>query len=191
MSRLIEILHLVRKYFDSLKKLHKNDERFTVMKEACHNPVFICILQFSLCVVNDLEPFLKLFQSERPLIFFLYEKLKEMLIGLMMHFVKPDVLVSANSGCKLLKLDLKNESNLLSTSSVKVGFGTGTELKKLKTLKHTKISQFQGNARKLLIKLIEKIRKHSPLAFHLTHCLSALSPTQIVSVKHTTLETRF
>ena len=54
-----------------------------------------------------------------------------MLIGLMMHFVKPDVLVSANSGCKLLKLDLKNESNLLSTSSVKVGFVASTELKKL------------------------------------------------------------
>ena len=75
----------------------------------------------------------------------------------MMHFVKPDVLVSANSGCKLLKLDLKNESNLLSTSSVKVRFGGSTELKELKTLNHTKISQFQGNARKLLIKLIEKI----------------------------------
>ena len=35
-----------------------------------------------------------------------------MLIGLMMHFVKPDVSVSANSGDKLLKLDFKNESNL-------------------------------------------------------------------------------
>ena len=80
-----------------------------------------------------------------------------MLIGLMTHFVKPDVLVSANSGCKLLKLDLKNESNLLPTSSFKVGFVASTKLKKLKTLNHTKISQFQGNARKLLIKLIEKI----------------------------------
>ena len=114
-----------------------------------------------------------------------------MLIGLMMHFVKPDVSVSANSGDKLLKLDLKNESNLVSTSSVKVGFGASTELKELKTLKHTKIFQFQGNARKLLIKLIEKLRKHSPLAFQLTHFLSALFPTQIVSVKHTTLQTRF
>lgn len=35
-----------------------------------------------------------------------------MLIGLMMHFVKPDVSVSTNSGYKLLKLDFKNESNL-------------------------------------------------------------------------------
>ena len=162
-----------------------------MLKEACHNPVFICILPFSLCIVNDLEPFLKLFQSERPLTFFLYEKLKEMMSALMMRFVKPDLLTSANSRYKLSKLDLKNESNLLSTSSVKVGFGASTELKKLKTVQHTKICQFQGNARKLLIKLIEKMRKRLPLAFKMTHSLSALSPTQIVSVKHTTLETRF
>ena len=63
MSRLMEKLQLVRKYIVSFKKLPKNDERFTVVKEACHHPVFKAILQFSLCIANDLEPFLKLFQS--------------------------------------------------------------------------------------------------------------------------------
>ena len=82
-------------------------------------------------------------------------------------------------------------NQVLSMSSVKVGFGASTELKKLKTVQHTKIRQFQSNARKLLIKLIEKIQKRSPLVFKCINSLSALSPTQIVSVKHTTLETRF
>ena len=164
---------------------------FTVVKEACHNPIFKCILQFSLCVANDLEWFLKLFQSERPLAFFLYEKVKEIMIALMTCFVRADELASANSGYKLLlKLDLKNESNLLPASSVKVGFGTSTELKKLKTIHHTNIWDFRGNAWKLLINLIEKTRECSPLAFKLTH-FSALSPTQIVSLSKTTLEKRF
>ena len=64
------------------------------------------------------------------------------MITLMMLFVKPDVLASANSEYKLLKFDLKNESNLLSTSSVKAGFGDSTELKKLITVQHTKMRQF-------------------------------------------------
>ena len=34
------------------------------------------------------------------------------------------------------------------------------------------------------IKLIQKIREHLPLGFKLTHYLSAVSPTKIVSVKH-------
>ena len=51
-----------------------------------------------------------------------------MRITLMMLFVKPDELASANSEYKLLKLDLKNESNLLSTSLVKVGFGASNGL---------------------------------------------------------------
>ena len=161
------------------------------MKEACHNPIFICIFQFSLCVANDLKPFLKLFQPEHPLAFFLYEKVKEIKIALMTRFVRADVLASANSGYKLLKLDLKNESNLLPASSVKVGFGTNTELKKLKTIHHTNIQDVRSNTRKLLINLIEKTRECSPLAFKLKHYLSALSPTQIVLMSKTTLGKHF
>ena len=190
-SRLMEKLQLVHKYIDSFKKLPKNDERFTVVKEACHNPVFKAILQFSLCIANDLEPFLKLFQSERPLAFFLYEKVKQMMIALMNRFFKRDVLASANSAYKILKLDLKNESNLLSTSSVKIGFGASTELKKLKTVHHTNIRDFQSNARKLLINVIDKMREQSPLAFKLTLYPSALSPTQIVSMSNIKLEKHF
>ena len=198
MSRFIEVLSLVRKYIDGLKKLPKNDERFVIVKEACQNPVFICILKFSLSVANYLEPFLKLFQSECPLAFFLYEKLREMMIALMVRFVKPDVLASNSSSYKLLKLDLKNESNLLPASSVKTGFGASTELKKLNTLQQTKVRQFQSNARQfqsnarqLLIRLVQKMGERSPLVYKLTNYVSALSPTQIVSVKNTQLEKRF
>ena len=53
---LIEIIHLVLKYIDSLKKYPK-----MIHDEAFHNQVFICILQFLLCIVNDLEPVFKLF----------------------------------------------------------------------------------------------------------------------------------
>ena len=75
----------------------------------------------------------------------------------------------------------------MSTSSVQVEFGASTELKKLH---YTNIRQFQSIARKSLIKLIERIRERSSLAFKLTY-LSALFLTQIVSMKQTTLETRF
>ena len=75
----------------------------------------------------------------------------------------------------------------MSTSSVQVEFGASTELKKLH---YTNIRQFRSIARKSLIKLIETIRERSSLAFKLTY-LSALFLTQIVSMKQTTLETRF
>ena len=89
-----------------------------------------------------------------------------------------------------LKLNLKNESSHLSTLSVKIfRLGASSELKKMKTVQDTKISQFQSSARNLLIKVIEKIQERSPLVFKVTHYLSVLYPTQIVSVKHTTLET--
>ena len=94
MSCLIEMLHLVCKYIDSLKKLPKNDERFIVLKE----------------------------------------------VRFYMHFIKVDVLPSGNTVYKLLKFNLKNESNLLSMLSAKVGFIASTELKKLETRAYQNMS---------------------------------------------------
>ena len=88
-----------------------------MLKEVCHNLVLICIFQFVRCVVNDLEPFLNYFCQNAHL------QNKGHDDALMMLFVRPDLLASTNSGHKLLKLDLKSESNLWSTLSVKVGFG--------------------------------------------------------------------
>lgn len=94
MSCLIEMLRLVCKYIDSLKKLPKNDERFIVLKE----------------------------------------------VRFYMHFIKVDVLPSGNTVYKLLKFNLKNESNLLSMLSAKVGFIASTELKKLETRAYQNMS---------------------------------------------------
>ena len=90
----------------ALKKLLKSNERFIMLKEVCHNLVLICIFQFVRCVVNDLEPFLNYFCQNAHL------QNKGHDDALMMLFVRPDLLASTNSGHKLLKLDLKSESNL-------------------------------------------------------------------------------
>ena len=51
----------------------------------------LAALHFSLCISNEIEPYLVLFQAERPLVVFLFEKLKELLVSLMERFVRPEV----------------------------------------------------------------------------------------------------
>ena len=102
------------------------------MKNTSSN-IFRAACFFSLSVALDIEPFLKLFQSERPLAPFLYEKLKGLCVTILERIVKPDVLLKISKARKLMKLDLENTENLLASDSIDLGIGCKSMLKKLKS----------------------------------------------------------
>ena len=45
-------------------------------------PILPTILQFLKFVIDDIEPFLHLFQAERPLVLFLHQKLKTLMLNM-------------------------------------------------------------------------------------------------------------
>ena len=83
-TRIIEIAPYLKKYMDFLvkEKVPKKDDRFERIKLFLADPVSPAILQFALIIMKELESFLELFQAERPLSFFLYEKLKAIVLSL-------------------------------------------------------------------------------------------------------------
>ena len=88
-SRIIDIFPYLQKYFQWLlteKKIRKKDERFEFLKVYLADPILPAILQFALSVMEFLEPFLTLFQAERPLVFFMYENLKDLILSLVTRF---------------------------------------------------------------------------------------------------------
>ena len=58
-------------------KFPPKDDRFPLLLKNTSSNIFRAACSFSLSVARDIEPFLKLFQAERPLAPFLYEKLKD------------------------------------------------------------------------------------------------------------------
>ena len=140
-------------------------------------------------ILNDVEPFLSLFQAELPLSVFLYEKLKCIVTLLLERVCRPEVLKQTVR--KLLCLDLGKDSNLLPEPSVKIGFGAEKALKKLKsTLQADVIRNFRKSAKRMIIGMIQKIFERSPLKYPLTLRISCLSPTQINAVPNEMLENR-
>ena len=77
-----------RKNFDA------KDERFPLLVSKTKSKIFEVYSEFSLSVCRDIEPFLTLFQAERPLAVFLYAKLREVILSLMGRFVKTSVIES-------------------------------------------------------------------------------------------------
>ena len=98
-------------------------------------------LEFTKCIINDIEPFLTIFQTERPLTIFqterplaifVYEKMKELVVAPMTRFIRPEILETHSSLKNLMKIiDLTEKGNLLPSESVKVGFGATCPLCKL------------------------------------------------------------
>ena len=72
----MEIWNYLEKYFTWLeenKKFPAKDERFIRIKKALKHCTSKAIFEFSLCMMKDIEPFVELFQAERPMAVFLYE----------------------------------------------------------------------------------------------------------------------
>ena len=72
-SRILDIFPYLQKYFGWLsneKKMPKKDERFSQIQSYLSDPISTAILQFCLSVMQELEPFLLLFQAKRPLVFY-------------------------------------------------------------------------------------------------------------------------
>ena len=77
-------------------------------------------MEFSRCLINDIEPALRIFQAERALAMFLHDGMHSLMFSSMDRFVCHEVLQENTITTKLMKIDVNEESNL-PTTSVNVG----------------------------------------------------------------------
>ena len=81
-----------------------------LMMVAVNDIMLLIILEFSGAVSTTMEPFLKCFQSEKPMAVFLYKKVGEIMLNLMERFVRSEVLLANSSPIKLLRINLDDKS---------------------------------------------------------------------------------
>lgn len=133
-------------------------------------------LSFCKMVSLECEPFLRRFQSNKPLCPFLYSSLETLLSNLMCRFVKSKV-IAAN---KLTEIDLDKKENLIDPSKVDIGFSTKTCLKKMNS-SMDEVTHFKGECLIFLIAFVKKLTARSPLKHPLTKGLSCLDPKIILN----------
>jgi hypothetical protein len=189
------------------KNFDKKDERFPLLLKNSASTLFTVYCEFSNVICRDIEPYMTLFQAERPLAVFMYHKLLELLTSLLERVVKPEILSKNKSAFKLLKLvkegmrkkadknnptkKLYQEDNLLPIESIAVGFAVKKTLKKLKTQDKPEERKFRYHVREFIIRLAEKIVERSPLQYNLTRSISSLSPRVIGVLRFDALVSRF
>ena len=80
MIRPIEMRDNLKRYLSFAKdqrSVPKKDDRFEVLQRELGSAMHPAVMHFSLCIANEMEPFLAQFQAERPLAVFLFKKLKD------------------------------------------------------------------------------------------------------------------
>ena len=157
----MEISEKIANYLTLSKKRKTwppKDERLPLLLKNTKSEIFPAYCEFSLSICIDIEPFLNLFQSEKPLAVFLYTKLKELIVSLLERFVKPSVLEQNSSQYKLLQF---------ASHRIILFFAAKVVLRKLATVEKTLERQFRKESQTFLVYLIKKPLERWPWRYHL------------------------
>ena len=121
---------------------------YEVVKGAIKDPFTVAKLKLFNFTAGCLKPYLTIYQSQKPLIPFLYDDLQGLYKELLGLTIKSKVLEKCEDDCKeLLKIDQRDIKNHMKKKDMYVGFGTQQEL--LSILKkdcatHKDLNKFQG-----------------------------------------------
>ena len=88
-------------------------------------------LNFFSYAAGMVEPFLKKFQTDKPMMPFLFFELKAIITCLLEVIVRLSVIKSCKSTKKLVSIDLFDQDNLLPLNKMNVGFAVSGAIKKL------------------------------------------------------------
>ncbi|KAH6933564.1 hypothetical protein HPB50_016336 [Hyalomma asiaticum] len=144
--RALEILpHLIVFVQQCKEKAHKRPtcSSYKVVEEAVSDELLSAKLAFALSIAEELEPFLREFQADKPMIPFLSAALESILRSLLSRIVKREVLDAADTIAKLMKIDVSIPENAVNVAAFDLGFSTKNELRKNKKLSQLAIMNFK------------------------------------------------
>ena len=99
--------------------------------DAVQDPFMISNLTLFSFVCGLVESFLKVFQSDHPMVPFIYSEVKSVIKSLLLLIVKSSIMEQSKTATDLKNINLSSEENLLPIKDVEIGFWVKSELKKL------------------------------------------------------------
>jgi hypothetical protein len=127
----------IKSYINNAKKLPSGVKSKNNVKRGLEDPTLKLKLSFFSYISGLVEPFLRKYQTSKPMIPFLYEDLDKLLRNLLSKFVKKEFTDVRTS--ILLKLNFSDDKILCSLNKIDVGFGVVKFLKSDKVTEKDKL----------------------------------------------------
>jgi hypothetical protein len=178
-TRALDVLSNVAKYVADKSGALPSNTTCRNIKKACSDPLIRAKTQFFISTASMVEPFLRKYQTNQPMVSFLYNDLGNCLRSLLTRFVKKDVLAGADSLLKLTKIKVASNETWCSYKDVDIGVAAKTELAQCKVSDREKL-EFRMECIKFLSAMSAKIVERSPLKYHLVRYAASVAPASVL-----------
>ncbi|KAM7293628.1 uncharacterized protein ISCGN_023236 [Ixodes scapularis] len=168
----------VKKYVESARSKQVSLPKcasFENVYSFCRDPLTPAKLNFALSVASILQPFLKDYQSYKPMIFFLGRDLESVVRKLLVKFMKASVLSSLAGVGGLLRVDVDNPNNHTALDEVDIGPKCVQALKDSRA-RAKDAFQLRMECKQFRAAVTKKILEQSPLKSSMVRNLSSLDP---------------
>ncbi|KAH9364787.1 hypothetical protein HPB48_011803 [Haemaphysalis longicornis] len=109
---------------------------FIQLSDFCQDPLLLAKLKFALGIAMILKPFLTEYQLDKPLVFLLKRDLECLVRKLLARFVKCSVLSASTGVVGMLKMDVADPNNHVSSEKVDIWHAAEQVLKAAKVSAH-------------------------------------------------------
>ena len=188
-ERSMKILVNLRKFKEEVEKLKIKDimknENFKNMVQFLNDDLIEPKLAFFHTIASDMEPFLTMFRSDKPMLPFLYDGLQSLIRTLMDKFVKSEVIQNN----LISKIDVTKSEYLVDDKiGVNIGYNTRAALKKCgKKITQQQHATFQKDCLLILKSIVLKLLDKSPLKYPSVKSVSFFDPSIIYKTKNLSL----
>ena len=155
----------VIKHWEGLSQSHRpNNKSYKTLVKHSTDPLMPTKFKFSEYIASVFEPCLTLFQTDAPLIPFMYEQLKEIYDKLLSMVFKIDSLEQVSTSKKLKASWLNKKKQHLENGLVNVGAATKSKLKAAKVLLEKK-RKFRGVCKAVILNILIKFAEKWALVY--------------------------
>ena len=165
-----------------------------LIKSSTTDLLFVAKLGFFSFFADSFKPLLTAYQTDSPMVPFLYTDIFRLLKNVYSVIVKPDVIAKCGTAAQLKEIDLNKKENMLSTKHINVGFVASKLIEKLirqDQVKKDVIYLFKNNVKTFVVATIDKIMERSPVGSIIVRNANVFGPKTIIELKDLELINRF
>ena len=185
MSRALEIMPNVSKFVESVNKKAINRPKtksFASVQQTVNDRLFEVKGKVFISVGNEIEEFLRKYQTDAPVLPIMITDLYFLVRQLMKRFVKSGKMNYISSIDDLLRIDFENSENHKETSKIQIGFAASeslTSVRKKFKISDLDVFRFRSACLDFFMATTKKILEKSPVRYRLARNLVCLHPDLI------------
>ena len=186
-DRLIELWPRMEKIMDFWMKLPKSkqpsNKSYEVLTTSIKDILMIAKLGFFSYLADMFKPFLTAYQTDNPMVPFMYDDLFRLFKNVLSVIIKPDIMNNCDTASKLNDIDLYKSENHLSSKQIDIGFVASTHIEKLRRRDEVSkgdVSEFRKGVRTCVITIMEKLCVNSPIGSVIVRNAPVFNPEVIL-----------